>query len=100
MPPPDQASADGALPPSAIALMLLLAAFWGLNMVAVKGASAGIPPVLQAGLRSVVAARLVPLLCRPLGLGFGVLAGALLLDEALGGGFLAAVALSRLASGW
>ena len=71
MSPPERASPSGALPPAAIALMLLLAAVWGLNMVAVKVTSAGIPPVLQAGLRSVLAALLVPLLCRPLGLGFG-----------------------------
>jgi drug/metabolite transporter (DMT)-like permease len=71
MSPPERASPGGALPPAAIALMLLLSALWGLNMVAVKVTSAGIPPVLQAGLRSVLAALLVPLLCRPLGLRFG-----------------------------
>lgn len=71
MPLPDRVSAGSALPPAAIALMLLLAALWGLNMVAVKVTSAGIPPVLQAGLRSALAALVVPLLCRPLGLGFG-----------------------------
>jgi drug/metabolite transporter (DMT)-like permease len=71
MPPPSRDSASGALPPAAIALMLFLAAVWGLNMVAVKVTSLGIPPVLQAGLRSAVAALVVPLLCRPLGLRFG-----------------------------
>jgi drug/metabolite transporter (DMT)-like permease len=64
-------SAAGGLPPAAIAFMLLLAALWGLNMVAVKVTSAGISPVLQAGLRSALAAVVVPMLCRPLGLGFG-----------------------------
>jgi drug/metabolite transporter (DMT)-like permease len=71
MPSPSRTEAGGALPPAAVALMLLLAALWGLNMVAMKVTSAGIPPVLQAGLRSVLAALVVPLLCRPLGLTFG-----------------------------
>lgn len=70
MPSPSRIE-SGALPPAAVALMLLLSAVWGLNMVAVKVTSQGIPPVLQAGLRSALAAMLVPLLCRPLGLGFG-----------------------------
>jgi drug/metabolite transporter (DMT)-like permease len=69
--PPARRTDAGALPPAAIALMLLLSAVWGLNMVAVKVTSAGIPPVLQAGLRSTLAALIVPLLCRPLGLRFG-----------------------------
>ncbi|WP_240756825.1 DMT family transporter [Roseicella aquatilis] len=51
--------------------MLLLSAVWGLNMVAVKVTSAGIPPVLQAGLRSLVAAMVVALLGRLLGMPFG-----------------------------
>jgi drug/metabolite transporter (DMT)-like permease len=71
MSPPDRASPSGALPPAAIALMIVLSALWGLNVVVVKVTSSGIPPVLQAGLRSALAALLVPLLCRPLGLGFG-----------------------------
>ncbi|MCB4824401.1 DMT family transporter [Roseicella sp. GB24] len=90
--PPSGRTDAGALPPAAIALMLLLSAVWGLNMVAVKVTSAGIPPVLQAGLRSTLAALIVPLLCRPLGLRFGdwrrggtlaagVLAGALFAVE-------------------
>lgn len=71
MPSPSRPAPGGALPPAAIALMLLLAAFWGLNLTAMKVTSEGIPPILQAGLRSLVAACVVPLLCRPLGLGFG-----------------------------
>ncbi|MBK1657065.1 DMT family transporter [Paracraurococcus ruber] len=71
MPDPGRAESGGALPPGAVAVILLLSALWGLNMVAVKLASAGMPPVLQAGLRSVLAALLVPLLCRPLGMRFG-----------------------------
>jgi len=66
---PDQTGT--ALPPAAVLLILCLAALWGLNVIAVKLATPGIPPVLQAGLRSVLAALLVPLLCRPLGMGFG-----------------------------
>jgi drug/metabolite transporter (DMT)-like permease len=76
------------LPASAVGLMLLLSAAWGLNMVAVKLGNAGIPPVLQAGLRSVVAALLLLAWCRLRGIGFagwrdppllraGLLAGAL-----------------------
>ncbi len=44
--------------------MLILCLAWGLNMVAVKLGNAGIPPVLQAGVRSLVAAALVALWCR------------------------------------
>lgn len=44
---------------TAITLMLLLCATWGLNQVAVKIANAGISPILQAGLRSLGAACLV-----------------------------------------
>lgn len=59
---PDRGGA--ALPPRAVALMLLLTAAWGLNMVAVKLGNGGIPPVLQAGLRSVLAALLLWGWCR------------------------------------
>ncbi|MDP2823339.1 MAG: DMT family transporter [Sulfuritalea sp.] len=45
--------------PAAFALMVLLCAIWGLQQVAIKVASAGISPILQAGLRSGVAALLV-----------------------------------------
>ena len=51
--------AGAALPSGAVSLMLLLCAIWGLNMVAVKTGNAGIPPVLQAGLRSVVSGALL-----------------------------------------
>ena len=52
------------LPPAAVGLMLLLCASWGLNMVAVKIGNTGIPPVLQAGLRSLVGALLLGAWCR------------------------------------
>lgn len=51
---------DGA----AMALMMLLCAVWGLQQVSVKVANAGVPPVLQAGLRSVGAVLLLWLWCR------------------------------------
>lgn len=52
------------LPPAAAGLMVLLCAAWGLNMVAVKVGNAGIPPVLQAGLRSALAALMLGAWCR------------------------------------
>jgi drug/metabolite transporter (DMT)-like permease len=45
--------------PVAFGLMVLLCAVWGLQQVAIKVASAGISPILQAGLRSGIAAILV-----------------------------------------
>lgn len=45
--------------PAAFALMVLLCAIWGFQQVAMKVASAGISPVLQAALRSAGAALLV-----------------------------------------
>lgn len=61
----------GALPPSAVALMLLLCLTWGLNLVAMKLAGEGMPPTLQAALRSLVGAATLFALCRWRGLGFG-----------------------------
>lgn len=49
----------GALDGLAMGLLVLLCASWGLQQVAVKVAAAGIPPVLQAGLRSLGALLLV-----------------------------------------
>lgn len=43
----------------AIGLMVLLCALWGVQQVAAKVASAGISPLLQAGIRSVIALILV-----------------------------------------
>ena len=45
--------------PAAFGLMVLLCAIWGLQQVAIKVATAGISPILQAGLRSGIAALLV-----------------------------------------
>ncbi len=74
---------------TAVALMVTLCAIWGLNQVAAKVVNAGISPVLQAGLRSAVAALLVwawsyyrgvPLFKRdgslPAGIAVGLLFGA------------------------
>ncbi len=60
-----------ALPPRAVLAMLLLCGAWGFNMVAMRVGTEGIPPVLQAGLRSVVAAPLLLLWCRWRGVAFG-----------------------------
>lgn len=60
-----------ALPATAVGLMLLLSAAWGLNMVAVKLGNAGFPPTLQAALRSVVAAALLFAWCRIRGIDLG-----------------------------
>jgi drug/metabolite transporter (DMT)-like permease len=45
--------------PAAFGLMVLLCAIWGLQQIAIKVAAAGISPILQAALRSVIAAVLV-----------------------------------------
>jgi drug/metabolite transporter (DMT)-like permease len=65
-------SAGGApLPPRAVAAMLVLCGAWGLNTVAMKVGTEGIPPVLQAALRSAVAAPLLLLWCRWRGVDLG-----------------------------
>lgn len=70
---PDHTSAGngGALPPRAVAAMLILCLVWGLNLVAIKLGNAGIPPVLQAGLRSVIAGVLLLGWCRWRDIRFG-----------------------------
>ena len=45
--------------PAAFGLMVLLCAIWGLQQVAIKFATAEISPIMQAGLRSAIAALLV-----------------------------------------
>jgi drug/metabolite transporter (DMT)-like permease len=52
----------------AISSLLLCCALWGLNQVAAKVALAQIPPLLQAGARSLVAALLVSLWARARGI--------------------------------
>lgn len=74
----------------AMAAMLVLCASWGVQQVAIKVANAGISPLLQAGLRSVIAllllwlwsaARAIPLSRRDGTLVPGVLAGFLFAGE-------------------
>jgi drug/metabolite transporter (DMT)-like permease len=43
----------------AVVLMIVLCAIWGLQQVAIKSANVALPPVLQAGLRSAIAALLL-----------------------------------------
>lgn len=57
-----QKAAPGSIRPIdglAVFLVLACCASWGLNQVAIKVANAGIPPMLQAGLRSTVSALLL-----------------------------------------
>lgn len=71
-----------ALDGRALALMLLCCALWGVNQVVAKLTLTGVPPLLQAGLRSVGAALLVALWARSRGISLhwrnGTLAGGLL----------------------
>ena len=68
----DRAATGGAaLPPRVVAAMLLLCGAWGFNMVAMKVGTEGIPPVLQAALRSAVAAPLLLAWCRWRGVALG-----------------------------
>ena len=71
MPDHTRNSAGSALPPRAVVSMLFLCLAWGLNLVAIKLGNAGIAPVLQAGLRSLIAAVLLFGWCRWRGIGFG-----------------------------
>lgn len=71
----DRAASHGgggaSLPPAAVLAMLLLCGVWGFNMVAMKIGTEGIPPVLQAALRSAVAAPLLFAWCRWRGVALG-----------------------------
>jgi drug/metabolite transporter (DMT)-like permease len=55
--------AHDRLDPYAVAILTILCIFLGIGQVAMKVANAGISPILQAGLRSLLAAALVGLLC-------------------------------------
>lgn len=79
-----------ALDWSAMALLLVLCAIWGLGQVAIKVANAGVSPLTQAGIRSAgaglclwawSAARGVPLLRRDGTLGYGLTIGAMFAAE-------------------
>src|SRR5690606_15975918 len=83
-----QKAAPGSIRPIdglAVSVVLACCAVWGMNQVAIKVANAGIPPMLQAGLRSTVSALLllgwaqargIPLFNRDGSLLAGVAAGA------------------------
>jgi drug/metabolite transporter (DMT)-like permease len=55
---------SGALPASAAALLVALCATWGLGQIAVKIGLEGISPLVQVGLRSVIAVPLLLAWCR------------------------------------
>jgi drug/metabolite transporter (DMT)-like permease len=78
------------LGPRPAALLLACCLVWGVNQVAVKVGLAGVPPLLGAGLRSLIAAALLVLWCRLRGepllrrdgsLPFGLLIGLLFAAE-------------------
>lgn len=84
------APARRALDARAVGLMLLLCAIWGFQQVAIKSTNAAIPPIFQAGLRSVIAALLLwgwarsrgtPLFRADGTFGAGLAAGALFAGE-------------------
>ncbi len=73
---------------TAIIVMVLLCGAWGFQQVAIKEANASIPPMLQAGIRSLIATVLVWIWTRTRGVSLfqcddtlpaGLLAGVLLL---------------------
>jgi drug/metabolite transporter (DMT)-like permease len=74
----------------AVAMMVLLCMSWGFNQIAIKFAAAGVSPIMQSGLRSIVATllllgwahvRRIPLFGRDGTFGAGVAAGALFAAE-------------------
>jgi len=68
----------------AIVIMVVCCFCWGLNQVAIKVANAGISPVLQAGLRGVVATVLLLIWSKARGIRLGERDGSLWLGLALG----------------
>src|SRR5512133_2089358 len=74
----------------AVAMMIVLCMCWGFNQITIKVAAAGISPIMQAGLRSIIAAVLlytwarlrgIPLFRRDGTLKGGIAAGALFAAE-------------------
>ena len=74
----------------AVSMMIVLCMCWGFNQIAIKVAAAGISPIMQAGLRSIIATvlllgwaqlRRIPLFGRDGTLGGGMAAGALFAAE-------------------
>ncbi|MDB5786984.1 DMT family transporter [Caballeronia mineralivorans] len=77
---------------TAILLMIALCAVWGFQQVAIKGANASFPPLLQAGIRSTIATVLVWLWTRSRGVALfrsdDTLASGLLAGVLFGGEFV------------
>ncbi len=77
---------------TAILLMIALCAVWGFQQVAIKGANASFPPLLQAGIRSTIATILVWLWIRSRGITLfrrdNTLASGLLAGVLFGGEFV------------
>jgi drug/metabolite transporter (DMT)-like permease len=74
----------------AVAMMVVLCMCWGFNQIAIKFAAAGVSPIMQAGLRSIIAAllllawaqlRRIPLFGRDGTLAGGMAAGVLFAAE-------------------
>lgn len=74
----------------AVSMMIVLCMCWGFNQITIKIAAAGISPIMQAGLRSIIAAALllvwaqlrgIPLFARDGTLKAGMVAGALFAAE-------------------
>jgi drug/metabolite transporter (DMT)-like permease len=74
----------------AVSTMIVLCMCWGFNQITIKFAAAGISPIMQAGLRSIIAAALllvwaqlrgIPLFRRDGTLAAGAVAGALFAAE-------------------
>ncbi|MCP3872711.1 MAG: DMT family transporter [Desulfobacteraceae bacterium] len=81
---------NAALDVKGIILLIILCASWGLNQVAIKVAIQDIPPIIQAGIRSIGSAILVliwmklcsiPVLTKDKSLFWGILAGLLFSAE-------------------
>lgn len=51
------------LPPSAVLSLIFLCSLWGVGQVAIKIGNAGISPIMQAGLRSLIAAACLFIWC-------------------------------------
>lgn len=76
--------AGRALDRSAVLLMVLLCAVWGLNQVTIKLGNGGISPVMQAGLRSVGSVVLLLVWCRARGVPLATRDGTLVAGMATG----------------
>jgi drug/metabolite transporter (DMT)-like permease len=71
----EAAGPSARLPPAAVALMLVLCAVWGLNIIAMQLGNQGIAPVLQAGLRSLIGAAVLFAWVRLRGVALGPVPG-------------------------